>query len=77
MKITAQSMKENNIELTIESSCDNKWDVTIYKDELNDDENREHKRIMSDYLTVEELMTLENMFFKARYLAEQNTEEQK
>ena len=77
MKITAQTMRENSIELTIESSCDNKWDIVIYKDGLDDDENPEHKRIMSDYLTVEELKALEDMFYKARYLAETNKEEQK
>lgn len=76
MKITAQTMRQDNLELSIESSCGDKWDITIYRDAVEEDETP-RVRLMSDYLTVKELEALEDMFRKARYLAQENTEEQK
>lgn len=74
MKVTAQTMVENTIQLSIESSCDDKWDVTVYQDSVDEEGTRKHERVLSGYFTVEELKALEDMFYKARYLAHENTE---
>lgn len=74
MKVTAQTMEQSTIKLSIESSCDNKWDVTIYQDSIDEDGTPKHERVLSGYFTVEELKALEDMFYKARYLAHENTE---
>lgn len=77
MKIVAQTMVEDTIQLSIESSYDNKWDVTIYQDSVDEDGTPKHERVLSGYFTIEELKALESAFYKARYLAQENKEEQK
>jgi hypothetical protein len=73
MKITAQTMELNNLALTIEKSADNQWSVDIYRD-LDEGEGMKHTRILSVYLTSQELSDLYDLTYQAKYLAKQQEE---
>lgn len=67
MKITAQTMELSGLTFTIERSTDS-WSVDIYREETED---TKRERIFSGYLTFQELEALYDLFFKAKYLAQE------
>lgn len=74
MRITARTMELNNLTLSMEKSVDGQWSVDVYRD-FDDGEGMKHTRILSVYLTSQELSDLYDLTYEAKYLAKQQEEE--